>query len=318
MKITFAPRILSLTKKATMKSLLIKGTIGLFLLTFMFSCGGREYANSKTSLKGAVGSFENKSSGEGNLLFSINSVTDDYFDMEDEDALDVPEDKKFVRVDLSGDNTTGKMEINSLDFLLLDTKTQETYTTTIMADSKFDALEKYSKEGYLVFMVPKTSAIADLAIGMKFFLEDNGDNADKSNFIQFVSATDLPEANKVTQVNKEINLKYFDTPGGIFKVTSMTENMPAGEYALQGQQLIKLDVSFENTSSKNFWISEPYLNSNLLPKAIRESSVEGETNEFDSGSVEPGGSVSGTLYYETFVGDGNYKLLFSDTEILEL
>ena len=301
-----------------MKSILIKGLLGLFLMTFMFSCGSREYANTKTSLQGAIGSFENKSSGEGHLLFHVNSVTDDYFDLEDEEALDVPEDKKFVRVDLSGDNTTGKMEINSLDFLLLDTKSQETFTTTIMADSEFDALDKYSKEGHLVFMVPKATAIADLAIGMKFFLEDNGDNADKSNFIPLVSATDLPDANKVTQVGKEITLKYFGTAEGVFKVASITENMPAGEYSIAGKRLIKLDVSFENTSDKKFWLSEPYLNSNLLPKAIRESSIDGQTNPLESGSIEAGESVSGTLYYETFLGDGNYKLIFSDTEILEI
>ena len=301
-----------------MKSILIKGLLGLFLMTFMFSCGSREYANTKTSLQGAIGSFENKSSGEGHLLFHVNSVTDDYFDLEDEEALDVPEDKKFVRVDLSGDNTTGKMEINSLDFLLLDTKSQETFTTTIMADSEFDALDKYSKEGHLVFMVPKATAIADLAIGMKFFLEDNGDNADKSNFIPLVSATNLPDANKVTQVGKEITLKYFGTAEGVFKVDSITENMPAGEYSIAGKRLIKLDVSFENTSDKKFWLSEPYLNSDLLPKAIRESSIDGQTNPLESGSIEAGESVSGTLYYETFLGDGNYKLIFSDTEILEI
>ena len=301
-----------------MKSFLIKGLLGLFLMTFMFSCGSREYANTKTSLQGAIGSFENKSSGEGHLLFHVNSVTDDYFDLEDEEALDVPEDKKFVRVDLSGDNTTGKMEINSLDFLLLDTKSQETFTTTIMADSEFDALDKYSKEGHLVFMVPKATAIADLAIGMKFFLEDNGDNADKSNFIPLVSATNLPDANKVTQVGKEITLKYFGTAEGVFKVASITENMPAGEYSIAGKRLIKLDVSFENTSDKKFWLSEPYLNSDLLPKAIRESSIDGQTNPLESGSIEAGESVSGTLYYETFLGDGNYKLIFSDTEILEI
>lgn len=301
-----------------MKSTFLKTAIGLFLLTFMFSCGSREYANTKTSLKGAIGSFQNQASGEGHLLFHINSVTDDYFDMEDEDALDVPEDKKFVRIDLSGDNTDGKMEINSLDFLLLNTKSQETFTTTILAESKFDALEKYSKEGFLVFMVPKDVAVADLALGMKFLFEDDGDNPDKANFIPLVAAANLPSANQVTEVNKSIELEYLGSAKGLFKVNSITENMPAGEYSLAGQQLIKLDVSFENTSNKNFWFSEPYLNSRLLPKAIRESSVEGQTNPIKSGSIEPGESVSGTIYYETFLGDGNFKLLFGGDEILEI
>ena len=43
--------------------------------------------------------------------------------------------------------------------------------------------ELYRPEPALPQVAIGLAAIADLAIGMKFFLEDNGDNGDKSNFI---------------------------------------------------------------------------------------------------------------------------------------
>lgn len=295
----------------------VLAVIAAFLVLGMFSCSSRDYANNKISLEGAIGSFENKSSGEGYLLFHLNHVIDDFFDEEAEN-LAIPEDKKVIQIHLTGDNSLGKMEVNSLDFILLDTKSNETQSTTILVDSDFDALEKYSQEGYLSFLVPKDAAVENYALGMKFLFAEKGGESDFSRFIPLKAGENLPAENKVTQVNKSIELSYFGDAKGTFTVNTLTENIPAGEYSRPGQRLISLDVKFENNSDRNFWVSDPYLMSNIHFGAVAESSVEGESNLFDSGSVKPGESISGKIFFETFIGDGGYKLRFSDTEVLSL
>jgi hypothetical protein len=311
------------TKKATLNIVTI-ATFALVTSLVLAACtGGREYANKEVNYNTAsTGVLDKTASGEDfTYSVQVDKVIYD-FDLysEDEDILEIGDDEQFVKVDISAMKNTTEDGVFNYTMLFLDKGDSKEYkATTILTKNDF-SLDSLFATGSVVFVVPSDWTKEDIQLVIGDGGIDNKEIKEYARINLSEGEKEGPSQNSENIIEgKTIKYTSFDKEMDVI-VKKVVENVDNGKDLFSNAQILGIEVEITNPGTSSvFMLSSNFglMSDNWKTSTFTtiESNIPNATNTLVSETVEPGATITRTIYFETYAGDANYSLIVGGVEL---